>query len=225
MTTDPNAGMPNSQTTDKSIIAHFSDGELLQFTSGDTLIHDFDEPQGVYLIKEGFIKACSVSRMGHANLFFVHKAGEIIPLPWALDGVHTTGLSYVAMSNVRILRTSKEKLRKAMGQDSWLSQEILKQAVEVIAVYTQRIQTLEFRTARERIISELLNLAERFGEKFGKTVIINVPITHQDIADSINMNRETASRALGQLFDEGILGQDDHLFTVLDLPRLQEALS
>ena len=112
-----------------------------------------------------------------------------------------------------------------MGNNAWLSQEILKQAVGIITDYTQRIQTLEYRSARGRIIAEILNLAERFGEKHGRAVIINAPITHQDIADSINMTRETASRALELLFEEKLLGQNNHLFTVLDLPKLQTALS
>jgi CRP/FNR family transcriptional regulator len=75
------------------------------------------------------------------------------------------------------------------------------------------------------VIAELLYFAERFGKQQGSKIIINAPITHQDIADSINMTRETASRALGKLFDEGLVGQDEHLFTILDLPRLQAALS
>jgi CRP/FNR family transcriptional regulator len=111
-----------------------------------------------------------------------------------------------------------------MGINTWLSQEVMRQAVNIITVYTQRIQTLEFRLARGRMIAELLNLSERFGEKHGKQVLINAPITHQDIADSINMNRETASRALEMLFEEGLVGQSDHLFTILDLPRLQKVL-
>lgn len=180
---------------------------------------------GVYLIKEGFVKAFSLSMAGLGNLLLIHQSGEFIPLPWALDGAHTTGLYYEAMTDVTILRASKDKLRSAMGNNTWLSQEIMKQAVNIISVYTQRIQTLEFRSARGRMISELLYLAERFGEKHGKGVLINAPITHQDIADSINMTRETASRALEQLFEEGLMGQKDHLFTVLDLPKLQEALS
>ena len=151
--------------------------------------------------------------------------GDFIPLPWALDGAHTTGLYYVAMTDVTVLRSSKNNLRTAMGNNAWLSQEILKQAVGIITDYTQRIQTLEYRSARGRIIAEILNLAERFGEKHGRAVIINAPITHQDIADSINMSRETASRALELLFEEKLLGQNNHLFTVLDLPKLQTALS
>lgn len=61
----------------------------------------------------------------------------------------------------------------------WLSQEILKQSVYIITTYSQRISALEFRTARGRIIAELLNLAEMFGKTTGKKVLIDVPTTNQ----------------------------------------------
>lgn len=217
--------MPTRKIRDESIVAHFSDGLLMHFSKEETIINGYDEPEGIYLIKKGFVKAYSVSQAGHGNLLLVHEAGEFIPLPWALDGAHTTGLFYEAMTDVTILRTSKEKMRTAMGNNTWLSQEILKQAVNIITVYTQRIQTLEFRSARGRVIAELIYLAERFGKSRGAGILIDAPITHQDIADSINMNRETASRALQLLFKEGLVGQEDHLFIIRDLPKLQIALS
>jgi len=136
---------------DKSIISHFNDGLIMNFSKEDTIIHGFDEPDGVYLIKNGFVKAFSVSKSGNINLFLIHEAGEFIPLPWALDGTNNTGLSYEAMSDVTIIKASKDKLREALGNNQWLSQEILNQTVNVIALYTQRIQTLEFRSARGRI--------------------------------------------------------------------------
>src|SRR4029078_12613902 len=125
-----------------------------------------------------------------------HEAGDFVPLPWALDGAHTTGLRYEAMTDVIVLRASKNGLRMALVRNPWLSQQIMNQAVTMLSLYTQRIQTLEYRSARGRIISELIHLAERFGKSQGEEIIINAPITHQDIADSINMTRETASRAL-----------------------------
>lgn len=225
MSVSPLASMPSRKIENESITAHFSDGLLMHFAKEETIINGINEPEGVYLIKKGFVKAYSISQAGHVNLLLIHEAGEFIPLPWALDGAHTTGLFYEAMTDVTVLRASKEKLRAAMGHNSWLSQEMLKQAVNILTVYTQRIQTLEFRTARGRIIAELLYLAERFGQPHGVRVLIDAPITHQDIADSINMSRETASRALGRLFDEGLVGQKDHLFVVLDLPKLHAALS
>ena len=89
----------------------------------------------------------------------VHDIGEFIALTWALDGSHTEALYYEAMSDVTVLKTSEEKLRSAMGDNTRLSQEILKQSVHIITIYSQRITALEFRTARGRIVAELLNLA------------------------------------------------------------------
>ncbi len=218
------AGLPIKRIKDESIIAYFNDGILLHFNDGETIINGIDEPEGVFLIKTGFVKAFSISHDGHVNLLLIHQVGDFIPLPWALDGAHTTGLYYEAIQAVDVIKASKNKLRTALGNNSWLSQEILKQAINIVTVYTQRIQTLEFRSARGRMISELLNLSERFGEKINQHILINAPITHQDIADSINMNRETASRTLENLFDEGLVSQLNHMFVILDLPRLQQAL-
>ncbi|HUD81706.1 MAG TPA: Crp/Fnr family transcriptional regulator [Patescibacteria group bacterium] len=217
--------VPVRETHDESIIAYFSDGFTMDFIRGETIINGVDDPPGVFLIKEGFVKAYSVSKAGQGNLLLIHEAGDVIPLPWALDGAHTTGLYYEALTDVTAIRSSKDTLRTAMGKNTWLAQEILKQAVNIISTYTQRIQTLEFRSARGRIISELMHLTERFGKIHGSGSIIDAPITHQDIADSINMSRETASRALEELTKEGLIGQDDHLFTIIDLHKLQEALS
>jgi len=183
----------NPRRKDRSIASYFSDGINMKFKNGETIINGFDEPDGIHLIKEGFVKACSTSQDGHANLVLIHENGEFIPLPWALDGYHVTGLSYVAMGNVTVIKSSKDKLRVEMGNNMWLTQEVLNQAVNVIAIYTQRIQILEFRSARNRIIAEILMLSERFGKHSRLGIVINAPITHQDIADSINMNRETAS--------------------------------
>lgn len=216
--------LPIRRTDDESIVAHFNEGSLLRYSKGEALIQSHEEPQGVFLIKDGFVKAYSITRTGSESLLLIHQAGDFIPLPWALDGAHTTGLRYEAMSDVGVLRASKNNLRKALGDNPWLAQQIMNQAVNMISLYTQRIQTLEYRNARGRVISELLHLAQRFGKNQGGEVLINAPITHQDIADSINMTRETASRAIELLVEENLLGQNDHLFTVKSMQKLNTAL-
>ncbi len=210
---------------DSTIASFFSDGASLTYSAGETIINGFDEPDGVYLIKQGFIKSHSTSDDGHANLLLILEAGEIMPLPWALDGFHVTGLFYEAMTDVVVIRTSKNKLRLAMGNNMWLTQEILNQAVNVIAIYTRRIQILEFRSARGRVIAEMLYFADRFGRSTSEGTLIDAPITHQDIADSINMNRETASRALELLSEEQLILQADHHFVIPDIDKLQSALT
>jgi CRP-like cAMP-binding protein len=209
----------------ESINSHFKGGQIKQFSKGDVLVQGDEEPKGVYLIQEGYVKAYSISQQGQENLLLIHGVGDIMPLPWALDGEQKLGVFYEAMSSVTIITSSKDDLRKAMGSNTWLTEQILRQLVNTFTVYAQRIQSLGYRLPRERVIACLLDLATRFGRSHAKGVIIQAPITHQDIADSISMTRETASRALESLFDDGLISQHARMFMVIDEPKLQAELS
>jgi CRP-like cAMP-binding protein len=200
----------------ENIISHFNGGKVKQFSKGEVLVQGDEEPEGVYLIRVGYVKAYTISRTGQQNLLLIHGANEIMPLPWALDGVQKLGVFYEAMDDVTIISSSKDDLRAAMGSNTWLSEQILRQLVSTFTAYAQRIQSLEYRLPRERVIARLLDLASRFGKDTTHGIVIQAPITHQDIADSINMTRETASRALELLFYDELVAQNQHQFIILD---------
>ena len=128
------------------------------------------------------------------------------------------------MSGVKVVRVPKHSLRSAMGANSWLTEQVLRQLVNTFTVYAQRIQSLGYRLPRERVIACLLDLATRFGASHEGQIMIEAPITHQDIADSINVTRETASRALEQLVKEGLLSQKDHHIIINDEQKMQAEL-
>lgn len=206
--------MTLNQNESESITAHFSRGTLKSFSKNEIIIQDGEKPRGVYLVESGFVKAYSISPLGQENLLLIHGMGEIMPLPWALDGPQKLGIFYEAMSDVTALRTSKEHLRSAMGRNTWLAEQILRQLVNTFTVYAQRIQNLGYRLPRERTIACLLDLSTRFGKKNGHETVIMAPVTHQDIADSTNMTRETASRALELLFKDKLISQENHFFII-----------
>ena len=214
-----------SKSEGESILAYFKSGTLKHFLKDEIMIQGDEEPKGVYLIQSGYVKAYSISQLGQQNLLLVHGANEIMPLPWALDGAQKLGIFYKAMSAVTILSASKVDLRSAMGSNSWLTEQILRQLVNTFTVYAQRIQSLGYRLPRERVIACLLDLATRFGQASGHSVTIEAPITHQDIADSINMTRETASRAIELLSKDGLITQKNHHFIIKDESTLQAELS
>jgi CRP/FNR family cyclic AMP-dependent transcriptional regulator len=217
--------MKLSHNDSENIISHFSGGTVKHFSKGEVLVQGDEEPKGVYLIQSGYVKAYTISRTGQQNLLLIHGANEIMPLPWALDGAQKLGVFYEAMSDVTIINSSKDDLRVAMGSNTWLTEQILRQLVSTFTVYAQRIQSLEYRLPRERVIARLLDLADRFGKATDEGTVIQAPITHQDIADSINMTRETASRALEQLFDDQLVAQNQHLFIILNADTMLEELS
>jgi len=209
----------------ESIDAHFNEGTTKRYLKNEVIVQGDEEPSGVFFILDGYVKAYSISQLGQQNLLLIQGQHEILPLPWALDGPQKVGIFYEALTDVTLKRTSKSDLRTAMGSDPWLTEQILRQLVDAFTVYAQRIQSLGFRLPRERIIACLLDLSTRFGESQDGKVLISAPITHQDIADSTNMIRETASRAIEQLVKDKLIHQKNHHFIIDDEKKLQAELS
>ncbi len=84
----------------------------------------------------------------------------------------------------------------------------------------------ELNPVRERLISFLLATAKRFGvpQKDG-TIVLEVPLRHQDIASSISATRETTSRELAVLERHGLVGRDrQSIITLLDTAKLRTYL-
>jgi CRP-like cAMP-binding protein len=221
------SNMTLNRRASESIDAHFNEGTTKRYLKNEIIVQGDEEPTGVFFIIEGYVKAYSISQLGQQNLLLIQGEHEILPLPWALDGPQKVGIFYEAMSNVTVKRTSKAELRAAMGANPWLTEQILRQLVDAFTVYAQRIQNLGFRLPRERIIACLLDLNTRFGEKNGDSnnIIINAPITHQDIADSTNMNRETASRTIELIVKDKLMHQGKHYFVIHDEAKLQDELA
>jgi len=219
------SNMTLNRRASDSIDAHFNEGTTKRYLKNEVIVQGDEEPSGVFFILEGYVKAYSISHLGQHNLLLIQGEHEILPLPWALDGPQKVGIFYEAMSDVTVKRTSKSELRTAMGSDPWLTEQILRQLVDAFTVYAQRIQSLGFRLPRERIIASLLDLSTRFGERHAEGTVIKAPITHQDIADSTNMTRETASRAVELLFNDKLIHQENHYFVVNDETKLQAELN
>lgn len=218
------ANMTLNSRANESIEAYFSEGTSKRYIKNEVIIQGDETPTGVFFILEGYVKAYSISQMGQQNLLLIQGEHEILPLPWALDGPQKIGIFYEAMCDVVVKRNSKAHLRSSMGSNPWLTEQILRQLVDAFTIYAQRIQNLGFRLPRERVIACLLDLSARFGQKMSSNTVIKAPITHQDIADSTNMTRETASRTIEQLIKDKLLHQKNHLFVINDEKVLQAEL-
>ena len=219
------SNMTLNRHASESIGAHFDEGTTKRYLKSEIIVQGDEEPSGVFFIQEGYVKAYSISQLGQQNLLLIQGKHEILPLPWALDGPQKVGIFYEAMSDVTVKRTSKSNLRTAMGSNAWLTEQILRQLVDAFTIYAQRIQNLGFRLPRERVIACLLDLSTRFGERHGDSTMICAPITHQDIADSTNMTRETASRTIELLIKDKLLHQENYLFVINDEIKLLAELS
>jgi len=211
----------HNQQRDK-IRAFFYSHTRMQYKKGEVIIRPEDEPSGVYLIEWGFVKAYSITKYGEENLLLVRGSGSVFPLIWAFTGEHRS-VSYEAMEETSLWRVSKSDYKDFLDKNPETMPIILDMAIEAYRLHSERVMTLSYRTARERIVSFLLVTANRFGvvQKDGSTMIM-APFRQTDIASSVNATRETTSRELNAMRKKGLTKTVEGKIVLCDTEILQK---
>ncbi|MGF1488747.1 MAG: Crp/Fnr family transcriptional regulator [Prochloraceae cyanobacterium] len=81
------------------------------------------------------------------------------------------------------------------------------------------------RRVEDRLLKLLGLLAEEFGIRKSVGVKLNIRLTHQNIAHTINTTRVTVTRLLGEFQDKGYIEIDrDRHITLLNLSALGSSL-
>jgi len=119
-----------------------------------------------------------------------------------------------AIQKVAIEQVIKTKPDFALKLFSSLS-ERLRQSDEVI-------ESLLHREVSTRLATLLLNLGERFGREEGGRLVIEVRMTHQDLANMIASTREAVSKVMSEFQREGLIETRNRRIALLNREALAE---
>jgi CRP/FNR family cyclic AMP-dependent transcriptional regulator len=200
------------------------DGRKLTYKKGEFVIRPGETPSGVFYIYQGLVKAYDITKYGEENLLIIRKENELFPLIWAITGQERQVI-YEAIAPTTVWHISRDKFTAYMQSHPEALAPLLDMTIEMYRLHSERILNLEYRTVRERIISFLLTMNQRFGHKTEGGSLIGVPLRHQDIASSINASRETASRELAAMERKGLITSEQSLITLVDIKTLRAQLN
>lgn len=201
-----------------------SKGVKQTYQKGEFIILPGETPSGVYYVYQGLVKAYDITKYNEENLLIIRKSDEIFPLIWALTGQERQVI-YQALAPTTTLCISRETFLEYIENNPDALAPILDMTIEMYRLHSERILNLEYRTVRERIMSFLLTMAQRFGTQTPEGLLIEAPLRHQDIASSVNATRETTSRELSTLERKGLLVNKQSLILLKDVEAIRALLN
>jgi CRP-like cAMP-binding protein len=207
----------------RELINLFKKGTRLTYKKGEFVIRPGDTPAHVYYIEDGLVKAYNISKYGEENMLIVRKKHEIFPLIWSITG-QERGIIYQVLGPTTVWRIGHEEYLSYLQKHNGALSPLLDMVVEMYRLHSERILNLAYRSVRERLISFLLTMNKRFGQKTDEGSLITVPLRHQDIASSINASRETASRELAFLERNNLIINKQSYITLKDVKKLRSFL-
>lgn len=198
----------------------FAKGKPFHYKKGEIILRAGDAPQGVLFIKKGYIKDYSISREGEELTLIIFMPNDFFPMQWAINNKPNNHY-FEAMSAVELWRVPKDEFIAFIKANPDVFFELTSHIMLRLGGLLQRMEYLAFGNASQKVASIIMICAERFGEKEDKQMVIQVLLTHKDIAMLVGVTRETASIEIKKLERSGIIGYHGRLIVIKDAKGLQ----
>lgn len=199
----------------RTVRKHFSTGELV-FSEGDACT-------GLQFISRGKVRTFKSSASGREQVLAVNVPGESIAELPVFDG-GTYPASAIAIEDVEIAFISQRDFHAFCLEHPEVPLKVLSVVGARLRGLVGIIEELSFTTIRQRLVSTLLKLAESEGKRTESGIEIQLPASHQELANQLGTVRELISRNLMRLQAEGLIDVDARQIVVKNLKGLKALL-
>lgn len=126
-----------------------------------------------------------------------------------------------AYEDASLVAIGKDDFVRVMMRHPPMALRMIKLVGERRQRLENRVESLLFRSAHARLAGLFLDLAQSFGVRDSRGVIINLKLTHKEIASLIGATRETVSFAILDLRADGLVVSEGKRVILVDEPRLK----
>ncbi len=216
-----------------NIFAGFDEAEIRLFEP--YLVHRHFEPkemiflpgdQGdkVYFLKEGLVKLARISQGGKEVTLAILERGEIFGEHAFLDQMVRETYAQ-AMTKVLVCIARQRDFQKFVERKPALGIRVSQTINDRARDLEHQLEDLVFRDVPGRLASLILRLADKHGtDKHPEGELIDIRLTHQEIASLIGSTRESASINVSRLRDGGLIAIDKHRFVITNRGGLEAML-
>ncbi len=171
---------------------------LKRFKKNEVILHEEETGVFMYIILAGKVKVMQITEEGRETILAFHKTGDFFGEMSLIDG-KTVPASVVAIENSKIAIVSKKDFYSLLFVQNKFIVQLLRILCSRLREAYDRIQILSFNNAAQRIKMLFIMLADMYGrEEEEKGIMLDIKLTHQNMADMTGIARETVTRVINK---------------------------
>lgn len=174
------------------------------YEAGETIYCAGDPAQSLMIIAEGRVKLLRHTIIGKDILLDLLIPGEFFGT-LSTAGESDYSDTAVAMTSTCALTIEFGKFRTILLEYPAVGMKVLDTVSARLAAAHATIQQLSSQTAEQRIAATLVRLAAKLGEKHEVGLLIQTPLSRDELADMTGSTPETASRVISQFQKDGLI--------------------
>jgi CRP/FNR family cyclic AMP-dependent transcriptional regulator len=196
---------------------------MREFPCNSTIFLPSDVADGVFLLGHGRVRICSNTSDGKQAILAFIDPGEIFGELSLIQGGEREERAEAAVDSTVILLPGDE-LRQMLEESASLSLGVTKLIGLRRKRIERRLRNLLFRSNRDRLGHLLLELTEQYGKTVDDGVVLDIKLSHQELASIIGVSRETVTTLLGEMQLDGLLLISRQKVVIRNLRRLSACL-
>lgn len=198
----------------------FAQSSSISYRKKEIILQEGDHPTHIFYIKSGFVRAYRISEQGEELTIAILKPHDLFPIAWG-DSGSLFECFLEAITPVSLWRVSRDQFMEFLGANPEVYNKLVSSMSRRLGGLLTRIEYLATGHANTKVAAAVLACARRFGSERGDRIIIDLPLTHKDIATLVGITRETACLEMKKLERKGLITHEKRVLVVRDIEGLE----
>lgn len=184
------------------------------------IFHENDPASAFYLVKSGRVKIYKTGPEGREQVLSILGDGQIFGDVPAFDGGPYPA-SAATMTDSEIYLIRSEDFQALVRRHPEVALKIIRVLGQRLRQSMELVRDLSFKQVPHRLAGLLVKLAGEYGAQSEAGLLIELPLSRQELADIVGTSRETITRELKKMEREGLVLIDRRRLTITDPERLR----
>lgn len=189
------------------------------FGRGDVVFFEDDPGDALYIVQSGRVKIYRVAEDGREKTLALFGEGDFFGEMALVDGGPRSAIAE-AVVKTTIYALHRVEFQELVTANPAISLGMIKVLSSRLRQTNSQVMDAVFRDVRGRVVQTLLELSIRHGVEFNGESMIDMKLTHQELANMVGTARETVSRILAELQDAGLVRFEGRNMVLVDASRL-----
>lgn len=175
-----------------------------RIAKNEVVLFEEETTKYMYIVYAGKVRVVKINMDGREQIITIHKKKEYFGEMALLDG-KTSPATVIAMENSEVGLLSRDDFERFIENNDTMRRNIITALCSQLREAWMMIRIMSFDNAEKRIMAVLSRMQELYGVVDNRGGIINIKLTHQQIASYASVTRETVTRVLNRLEKEEII--------------------
>lgn len=195
-----------------------------KYSKGEIIVLEGSSLESLVIINTGKVKAFRHTFEGKEQILYIFSSGDFFGEKNLIINQKVT-YSVEALEDTNICMISKGDFKQLLNEYPEISYKIMEELCKRLIRMEDAVESMSVKNVEARISSVLLEFANRYGKPHSKGILVELPLSREGIANYIGLTRETVSRKMSLLQEEGIIEMvGNKKIIIIDKEALEDSI-